>query len=285
MYSYFGISRQGFIKGIHRLEEEINLIKAVEKEVKKYRLTNDARAGSRSLYYNLDVSNKYKIGINKFENLLSRYELTLRTIRIKIVTTQSCDRSKKYKNLANGLEISNINQIIVGDLTYINIEGLRYYVFSLFDVMSARLVGIYGGQRMRAIEACEALKAFIFLRKKRNIKRCIHHTDGGSQYFSDMYLAILKACGIQISVARSCLENGYAEQRNGMIKMHYLGLKRGRNETELNKSLQEIKELYNNRKQQGLGWKSPIEFEDKLKVSKKNERKLLFKFTESLGSF
>lgn len=285
MYAHFGISRQGFIKSMNVFQDNSLQIDLIRKEVIQYRLSKDLRAGSRTLYYNLDIKSKYNLGVSKFEKILSTTELTLCTCKTRIVTTKSCARSRAYSNLANGLELSGINQLVVGDLTYIFIDGIRNYVFSLFDVMSARLVGIYGAERMRALEACKALKEFVCLREKKNIAGCIHHTDGGGQYFSDMYLEISRGCGLLPSVAGNCLQNGYAEQRNGMLKLHFLGLKRGRNEVELNKSLQEIKELYNNRKQKGLGWASPIEFEEKLKNMNEKEPKFLFRFTEKLGYF
>ncbi|MBK8748648.1 MAG: hypothetical protein IPM04_12515 [Saprospiraceae bacterium] len=41
-------------------------------------LQKDANAGSRTLYYNLNIKEQYNIGVNKFEKLMSDYGLILR---------------------------------------------------------------------------------------------------------------------------------------------------------------------------------------------------------------
>lgn len=265
IYSYVGVSRQAYAQALTRRKKEETLMDEISIEVNKYRRLLDAYAGSRSLYYNLGIKRKYNLGVNKFESLLSGYGLTLSRVSTIIVTTRSSPRSWLYDNLINGLIINDINQVMVGDLTYVLKDSLRYFVFSLFDLYSARMLGIYSGQRMRAIEAIKPLEQSVELRGIEKIKGCIHHTDGGSQYFSDLYLKKMVSLEMLISVANNCLENGFAEQRNGMIKNHFIPLKRGRNEDEFNKGLQEIKMEYNyNRKQENLGWMSPVEFEQSI---------------------
>lgn len=280
IYRYVGYSRQAYAQAISRLKKEETLMDGISVEVKQYRGVKDAYAGSRSLYYNLGIKRKYKLGVNKFESLMSKYGLTLSRVSTKIVTTRSSPRSWQYLNLVNGLIINNINQVLVGDLTYVLKDSLQYFVFSLFDLYSAMMVGIYGGHRMRAIEAIIPLEQSIDLRGADKIRGCIHHTDGGSQYFSDLYMNKLELMKMVISVANNCLQNGYAEQRNGMIKEHFIPLKRGRNEKEFNKGLQEIKMEYNyHRKQENLGWKSPVEFERSLEGLVALERKPLSAYT------
>jgi len=253
LYSYTGVSRQAYCQSMIRRKKEETVMDEISIEVNKYRMGKDAYAGSRSLYYNLGIKRKYNLGVNKFESLMSEYGLTLSRVSTKMITTISSPRSWQYDNLVNGLIIEDINQVIVGDLTYVLKDSQRYFVFSLFDLYSAMMVGIYGGPRMRSIEAIKPLEQGEELRGEE-IRGCIHHTDGGSQYFPDLYMKKTESLKMIISVANNCLQNGYAEQRNGMIKEHFLPLIRGRNEKEFNKGLQEIKMEYNyNRKQEKLG--------------------------------
>jgi hypothetical protein len=153
IYRYVGVSRQAYAQAMSRRKKEETLMDGISMEVNYYRRAKDAYAGSRSLYYNLGIKRKYKLGVNKFESLMSVYGLTLSRVSTKIVTTRSSPRSWQYQNLVNGLIINNINRVLVGDLTYVLKDSQQYFVFSLFDLYSARMVGIYGGQRMRAIEA------------------------------------------------------------------------------------------------------------------------------------
>ena len=111
----------------------------------------------------------------------------------------------------------------------------------------------------------------------------IHHTDAGSQYLSIVYKEALRGKNIKISIAKNCLENGAAEQLNGVVKNDYLDNYEIRNVNHLNKVLQEIKQLINEEKPVAvLGYRTPIEFEKYIDgVSKEDRPKVkLYDFTE-----
>jgi transposase InsO family protein len=115
---------------------------------------------------------------------------------------------------------------------------------------------------MRAIDAMEAAQMWIKLRKRKNLIDCIHHTDGGGQYFSDLYLGMLKDLEAKVSRAITCLENGYAEQRNGLIKQHLLPLIDAVGTEVPRQQMKEVIKTYNHeRKQKGLKWLSPVDYE------------------------
>ena len=262
-YRYASITRQGFAQAVERIKSDKDLWVSIEKLVLDYRLTKDRRAGSRSLFYNLNIKDKFGIGVNTFENLLSDHGFNLAPLRVNVVTTRSSMQSWNYPNLLNKLKVTGINQVVVGDITYVHINGQRFFLFCLTDIYSARIVGHYLSRNMRAVDAMEAAKMWISLRKRENLKNCIHHTDGGGQYFSRLYLTMLKGMGVQISRAVTCLENGYAEQRNGLIKHHFLPTITTSSTGVPRKQMQQIIEMYNHeRKQEGLGWLSPLVFEE-----------------------
>ena len=266
IYEYFQISRQGFNKAVKRLKAEQEMMEQIQKLVLAYRMDKDRRAGSRSLYYNLGIKDKYGIGVTKFEQLMSQYGLTLVPCRVRVVTTQSCLQSWNYPNLCNGLVINNINQLVVGDLTYIALGKTRYYLFCLTDVFSERIGGYHLSQRMRKQEALSALQMLSNLRGGKDLYNCIHHTDGEGQYFSGDYLKATGNIKMQTSVARSCLENGYAEQKNGFFKNHLLPTLQYNEGKRLDQSLEKAVKFYNiERKQKELGWLSPDEFERAIK--------------------
>lgn len=262
IYRYLGITRQGYAQSLKSRQAEVTLMKSVERQVLDYRRNKERRAGSRSLYYNLDIKGQFGLGVTKFEQLMSEYGLTLAPLRMRVVTTRSVMQSWNYSNLLNGLTINGINQVVVGDLTYVFIGRVLFYLFCLTDVYSARLVSLWGSDRMRAEDAKQALDHWIRLRGEDQLKNCIHHTDGGSQYFSQLYLLQLDDHDIQISVAQNCLQNGFAEQRNGLIKHHLIPCRQMQELEAFQSQLLEIDYFYNyERKQQGLGWRTPVEFE------------------------
>lgn len=261
-YELEGLSRQGYFQGLAQLDKTSKMMEQIALLAKKYRKDKDRRAGSRSLYYNLGIKSLFNLGVSKFENLMSEHGLTLAPYKSRLITTQSCPKSRQYSDLCKGLKISGINQVVAGDLTYLIFADWVYYLFLLTDVYSARIVGWKLAQRMRAVEAHEALIQWIKLRKPTNIKGCIHHTDGGSQYFSNLYLGTMQNRKLRISVAENCMDNGFAEQRNGLIKHHFVPTVRDLRPEYLYKEMEQILYFYNHeRKQEALGWLSPLEFE------------------------
>lgn len=263
-YSYAGISRQAYYKRLQRKDLYDRICNELSGKVLSYRAKKDARAGSRSLFKNLDIKSEYGIGINKFEHMMREMGLTMKPLRTRIVTTKSSFQSWQYSNLISGLEITDINQVIAGDLTYVDIGRDRWYTFCLTDLYSARIVGIEINNRMRSIEAFSCQQQWVELRGKENLQGCIHHTDGGSQYFSNLYLGGLQPIGVQVSVANNCLENGYSEQQNSMLKNHFIPTINYYPGMNISLEIKRISDFYNReRKQPKLGWLSPVAFEQK----------------------
>lgn len=280
-YRYVGISRQSFYGSVCRLEEERRMVDYICNLVEHYRSTVDSRAGSRSLFYNLAIKTRFGIGVNKFERLLSTYGLNLKPLRVRVVTTRSSMQSWNYPNLLNGRVIKDINQAVVGDLTYLYYRGKRYYLFCLTDLYSSRIVGYYVGLNMRAEDAVKALLMWIRLRGK--VQGAIHHTDGGSQYFSEVYLGICGKEKVAMSCASNCLQNGYAEQINGLIKHHLLPCVQDNKTMTITKVIDRVTYVYNNlRKQERLGWMSPIEFEKNISKATCKPSVKLYKFGGSV---
>jgi len=257
------MSRQAFYKALRKEEQRSDLIVRVSGQIRDYRQHIDRRAGMRSLFYNLCIKESYGIGVNKFEQLVSQAGLSLRPLRTKVVTTQSTYQSRNYPNLAKLSQVRGINQLVVGDLTYVSIGHSRFYLFCLTDVYSGRIVGHHLSKTMKAVDALAALNQLVRLRGRKQVSGCMHHTDGGTQYFSKLYLDRLKDLKLIVSVAGNCLENGYAEQRNGLIKHHLLPTaKLSDDPAVLSRELKRIMGNYNHkRKQENLGWLSPSEYE------------------------
>jgi transposase InsO family protein len=261
-YRYVGVSRQAVHKGMAAQKKKEESMDKMKHQITEYRMHKDRRAGSRSLYYNLGIKEEYNIGVTKFEKLLSANGLTLSPLHVRIITTRSVLSSRSYPNLTDGLEVMDINQLVVGDLTYIGYGKHRMYLFCLTDVYSGHIVGRCVSARMRSIEAEAAFERWVSLRGKEAVKGCIHHTDGGAQYFSAAYINAVRTLGIKISVATNCIENGYAEQRNGYIKHHLLPTIGSCTQAEFVKELERIIDSSNSdRKQARLKWRSPIEYE------------------------
>lgn len=268
IYSIAGISRQGFKQQQKKQQmQTIEDIKLFEK-VKAVRASHP-QMGSRSLYYAAGIN---EMGVNKFEQWMSAQHLTIFKRKKRIITTKS-GPGKRYPNLTHGLQLDNINQLIAGDITYYQVKDKVYYIFTLKDIYSKRIVGIRGNDNMNHLNTIAVLKQVFKLRQCKRFPGMIHHTDAGSQYKAIDYLALQHHAEIRTSMAENCLENGAAEQLNGVLKNDYLSFRDTKSVAQLNKHLDQIARLINEQKPIAeLGYRSPVEFEEYIKKLPKKDR-------------
>lgn len=261
-YDRVGVTRQAHHQWLRsHLSQNLIVLEIIE-EVKLYRSNFDFRAGSRTLFYNLNIKERYDIGVNKFEQLLSDLELSLPVNKVRVITTKSSMQSWNYYNLTLGLKIYGINQVFVGDISYIYHKRNKYFFFSYIDVYSGRIIGWNFDLNMKAQRAVETLEMAAACRGVLEIINAINHTDGGGQYYSKLFLERASIYGLRMSRARNCLENGYAEQFNSYFKYHIMPLVKSNSVKGIKRELEVLFHHYNfERKQENLGWLSPVEFE------------------------
>ena len=283
VYRELGLSRQALHQQWRRDTTQETQHDRLLQLVKEWR-TNHPRMGSRSLYYSIKNVGGIDLGmgVNKFEQLMSNSGLTIKPLRSRIVKTSDGKGKGPYPNLTNGLVLNNVNQLIVGDITYYGIDGDQWsYIFTLKDIYSQRILGLVPSMSMEATFASKCLEQVFLIRQHVSLKGCIHHSDNGSQYDSKAYKKLLTDAGIQISRADNCLENGSAENLNSVVKNMYLKPWGIRTFKELQQACQEV--IYVNNHQRAieqLGQLSPIQFEQLIAKLHPDERpkKVLYDF-------
>ena len=258
LYAYLGITRQALHQAQKAQKNALNLEVEVLAQVEKIR-SKHPRMGLRSMYYSLGIDS---MGINKFEKLVSRYNLEVQVKRKRIVTTDS-KGAKHYPNLINSLIINGINQLIVADITYYQIDGQTLYIFTLKDVYSQHILSLVAADNMLALNALLTLVDFRKIRGPGPFPELIHQSDNGSQYDAFIYKSELLKMGITISRARNSLENGSSESLNDIIKNDYLfDRKKVKNLRKLKATLKDLKWKLNNEKAvPSIGYMTVAEFE------------------------
>jgi len=261
LYGIAGISKQAFHQHWIQQKKVIQQEEAIIELIKKKR-TRHKKMGSRILFYAIKPVD---IGINKFEKLVASKGYGIIRKRKRIITTQGVHEEGDI-NLTNGLVLTEINQAIAGDISYVQCGLQTFYVFTLKDAYSKMIVGLTGSDNMMAINAIKTLKQVVKLRGKDNLKGTIHHTDAGTQYKSTVYKKLISSCKMQRSIAGDCLQNGMAEQLNDVLKNNYLWNEKIKTTSQFNRLLREIKKLINEeRPVAALGYRTPIEFEKWIK--------------------
>ena len=187
--------------------------------------------------------------------------------RFRILTT---DSNHEYPLAANLLdrqfEQEELNQVWVGDITYVATDEGWLYVASVMDLCSRRIVGWSTADHLRAELAKEAL--LMAIRERCPNEGLLHHSDRGVQYACAEYQRILERHGIRCSMSRSgnCYDNATMESFFKTFKSELVYQEQYATREEATKSIHPYIEVFYNRQRlhSSLGYRSPAEYEAEL---------------------
>ena len=156
-----------------------------------------------------------------------------------------------------------MNQIWVGDVTYLRLSGKWYYLATVMDLYSRRIIGwSLATHRTAALTR----SAFTYALKKRGYPKGVtFHTDKGIEYMSLEFQTLLRQHKIAHSVNRPghCTDNAYMESFYHSLKAELIRGSIFTSAEELRSALGKyIHRFYNSvRLHSGIGYCSPIEYE------------------------
>jgi putative transposase len=278
IYLLNGVSKQGHHQSLQReraWQDKAVFYIALMHEIREVH----PAMGLRTMY---DMSQPEGIGRDGFILLGLQAGFRVQIAHNPTRTTFSIP-SRRYPNLLEGREFTDVNQLWTSDITYFYFQGKYYYIVLIMDVYSRRIIGWSVADNMRAENNVAALRMALILRGVKNYHQTlIHHSDRGAQYTSDAYTELLTEYGILISMCQEVYENAHIERANGTIKNQYLKHYSIPNEKALLHYLNKAIEAYNVQKpHQALDGISPIQFENNLKELKIEDRIPLKVFTIS----
>lgn len=164
--------------------------------------------------------------------------------------------------LLDAPEPSSINELWVGDITYVPLAGGEFcYLATLMDRYSRRIIGWHLAESMTEDLVIPVLLAAI--RERQPNKDLIHHTDRGGQYASTRYRTILRRAEIRQSMSRAdnCYDNAFMESAFGTFKTE-LEMTEYDHQRAARREIGEYIAYYNlERKHSALGYRSPHQFE------------------------
>ena len=158
---------------------------------------------------------------------------------------------------------TRLDQIWVGDVTYLRLGKHWRYLATVMDLFSRRIIG-WTIARNRTVEVTlRALKRAIALRSPK--PGLLFHSDRGIEYSAYGYQAFLRARGIVPSMnrPRNFQDNGHMESFFHSLKAELTHQRQFISDAQLNASLSGYIETFYNRKRihSSLGYHSPVEFE------------------------
>jgi transposase InsO family protein len=207
------------------------------------------------------INHKVVLRLLREDNLLCLRQ------RAFVTTTDSAHHFKVYPNLARELLLTDINQLWVGDITYIRLRKEFVYLAALLDAFSRRCIG---WSLARYLDARLPLAALQMALQNRSFKpgALTHHSDRGVQYASKEYVQVLQQNQIIISMSRigNPYDNAIAERFMRTLKYEEVYMNDYDSFAEVLHSVQHfIDAVYNHKRlHSALGYLPPAEFEASL---------------------
>jgi transposase InsO family protein len=264
-----GVSRSGFYAWRDRPPSPTALRR--ERLIEQIR---EAHEEARSVYGSPRVHRELKArGIVCCENTVAKL-MRVHGIRSKasrrfvVRTTDSRhDRPVANNVLAREFYPDQPDTVWAADITYIPTAEGWLYLATVIDLCSRKVVGWATADHLRAELPVEALG--MALTHRRPTGELLDHSDRGVQYASDASQSLLAAHGIEPSMSRTgnCWDNAVVESFFSTLKRELVHHEVDASHDEARRSLFESIEVFDNRKRRHstLGYRSPAEFEARLK--------------------
>ena len=241
---------------------------------------NRRRYGARRISQALG-KNGISVGRAKVCRLMK--EENLKAIQPRAFKPKTTDSKQAIAapNLLAQIKIEECSpgKIIIGDITYVRLKGGKFCYLAIWqNKITRRIIGWSLSLEMTAELVISALQKAI---RKALIKPgAIIHSDRGSQYAAVRFRGLLQQNGFRQSMSGkgNCYDNAQAESFFSRFKAELIeggvfeNIEQARSEI-----FSYIEGYYNRvRLHSGLGYKSPIEFEQELKIKNGGSERQFF---------
>jgi transposase InsO family protein len=187
-----------------------------------------------------------KIGRNTLNSILRDNNMLVRKTRRFHITTNSNHFFYKAPNILNNNKLTQSEQVIVSDITYLKTDDGHAYLALATDPYSKKIMGYSVDDNMKVDLVKKALK---MAHKNMIFKHetVIHHSDRGIQYCCPDYSQFAEKLNFKLSTTQQYdpYENAVAERVNETLKYEFGLIKKVPNLHILKKLVNQSVRIYN----------------------------------------
>jgi len=254
------VSRASFYRHWEREEPDAAAV-ALQDVIQKAALGNRFY-GYRRVKHEIEKEG-FMVGVKQVRRIMRQDNLLAVRRRQFVVLSDAEHSYHVHPNLAQYLELTDIDQLWVADLTYIRLRGEFVYLAVILDAWSRKVVGWALGRNLDYRLPLQALEEA--LRTRQPGAGLVHHSDRGCQYACTEYVQRLERSGATLSMSRPARpwENGRCERFIKTLKEEEIDARPYQDYADLHLHIQEfIEQVYNRtRMHSALQYRSPLEFE------------------------
>ena len=238
----------------------------LENEIIKIFKKNRNNYGTRKIKDKL-TKKGYKVSRRKIGKIMKKYGLVSNyTVKQYKVKKEGCNEEKCENIVNREFKRKEIKEVVVSDLTYVNVKGRWNYICVIIDLYNREIIGYSVGKKK---SAKLVYKAFAKIKEGLN-KIKILHTDRGNEFKNKMIDELLKEFKIARSLSKkgNPYDNAVAEATFKVIKTEFINTKKFESTEELEEELTDYIEWYNNERIHGsLNYLTPVAYRE---LSEKN---------------
>jgi putative transposase len=264
MCSALRVSRSGFYAWRGRPESDRKRQdRRLKVEIRAYFRASRCRYGSPMIWEDLREAG-FRVSRKRVARLMREDGISRRKRRKFVTTTDSSHGQAVAPNvLDRAFQVSSLDTVWVGDITYIPTRQGWLYLAVLLDLCSRKVVGWSTSESLADELTLEALdRALLERRPKAGL---LHHTDRGSQYASYEYQKKLEQRGLVPSMSRkgNCWDNAPIESFFATFKTELVYQQRFATREQARGAIFEYIEVFYNRirRHASIGNVAPAEFE------------------------
>lgn len=216
---------------------------------------------------------KIKVELSKKKTQVSRAKIAYIMKKYGLVSNYTIKHFKIHRSSCNNDKVENIVNrdfqnrsnldVVVSDLTYVNVAGKWHYICLLINLHNRELISYSVGKNKDAKLVYEA-----FMRADCNLSNInIFHTDRGNEFKNRIIDEVLETFNIQRSLSKKgCpYDNAVAEATYKIIKTEFAYNRVFSSFEELERELFDYVNWYNNHRIHGsLDYMTPIEYKGKM---------------------